>query len=282
MTKRIILFFLLFCKIAYAQDLIVTKNGDSINCKILERKGPILIFETTSGKLKTKKGVNTNAILKTEKNYYFITNDIDKESNFVLNFGYNKSVLTKYYRETNIDIYDKYFSKLTNGRTVHLDMTYWVFKRVGARLSYDNYYSTSSEDTMPMYNNNGVLVNYFLQEDLNIHSLSPGICYRTPIFSHKNNLILSASYEYNMFFNPYSINDFNAEMQAKSSGVNFGASLERTINNHFNIGFNVKYRFSKIENIDFVYDGNFVNYIYDEEDKLNLNRYDVGIIIGIK
>lgn len=281
MKKNLLILLILISKNSFAQDLIVTNLGDSINCKITKSKGPFVLYDITTNNTTSSIAINSNTIRKIEKNYFQKNVEIEKESDLVLNIGYNKSTLTKYYKKQNIEVYDNYFINLTNGRTFHSDLTYWTFKRYGVRISYDNFNSSTNEDSMPI-NINGTINYFHFQEELTIHSISPGICFRTPIYNPKNNLILAASYEYNFYFNPYYVDKDNAEVQSNSSGVNFCAALERKVNTHFNIGLNFKYRFSKLKDINFVYSGSSNNYILDEEDKLVINRYDIGISIGIK
>lgn len=83
MMKRVFLYFVTFCLAALnsqAQDLIVTNNGDSINCKITQTTNEHVYFTIKDGNEIRNTTLPLNQIITHQKNYYSVS-DSPKNQN---------------------------------------------------------------------------------------------------------------------------------------------------------------------------------------------------------
>lgn len=294
MKKILLILIILISRNSFAQDLIVTNNNDSINCLILEKKGSFLIYKKKIGNTYQFGSIKQEFVSKTELQFYNVNPALIKQSidpntqifkpEFFLTFEVNKSTLINYVVKSSNKTSDSINAVLAKSVSFSPAFEYWLSKKVGIGVKYEFYNSKASEDRYPVYlNSSSFPPTYFeLEEEIFIHTISPKLIFRTPVFNEKNYIFFHVMYNYNfykdliLYTEKISKQDYSTETRSKKSGFGFSAGYEYHATKNLKFGFISSYQFCEIDNI-------FVNGKEIEltaANKLNLNRFNLGLIVG--
>lgn len=278
---------LLTSKTTFSQDLLVTNTNDSINCIIDGPKGSFLLYKVLEEGKIVSKAIRIDNVTFSAKNYYKY--DISKQvtlknkinNRTVFNVGFEYTNLYKFFDEGKTPELNSYLKDLSTNYAAHLEIHYLLTKRIGIGFRYNLYNSSAREDSMP-YVNYGSTYYLNFKDDLTIHTFSPEIIFRTPIYKDFYVLRLSLGPDFNLYSNPYSINGYDYEVKSTKYGYSFGVTNEFILSD--NIGFTVFARYSNaiINKIDFIENGNSSEINLTGFEKININRYSIGASILIR
>lgn len=288
-----LLLIVLISKVTQAQDLLVTTNGDSINCKIVDEKGSFVLYKILEGDSYVSRAINKQSISKSENGFYLrnpelaknnsnSTSKKQKYSSTNFNIGYNRLKLLDFYSSSGMEVIDKYNESLANGMGFNLELKRWFTKRLGIDIRYDLYSSKALEYKMPYTNPLGSTSYGPFSDKIKIHTFSPGFAFRTPIANENNYLIINTSFDYNLYINDFTYLGTPGKLKSKRYGYSFGMSYERVLNKNFAIGLNAKYRISSLNKVGLYVNGDFDEIDLTEEQEISINRYSFGLYLGIR
>lgn len=291
MKKLILILFIFICNNTFSQDLIVTNNNDSINCKIIERKGSFIIYKIKIGDEFQTRSVKEEFVLNTAPQFYVINPSLVKQekvalntdfkNEFYLTFEINRSSLNEFAKNTGDAKIDAINDNLSSAISFSPIIEIWLSKKIGIGLKYEYYKSTAQDDNFPLYYGS-FPVYYRLNEEITIHTLSPKLNFRTPIQKDKSYLVFSAMYNYNFYNDILLFTDKNypsqitAELSTKKSGFGFSAGFEYHTLENIKIGFITGYSFCLLDEIYL----NATQIQLTAANKINLNRINLGLFIG--
>ncbi len=274
-----------------SQDLIVTSNNDSINCQITEKRGSFLVYKIKVDGEYQSRAIKEDLILKTETNFYnnnpyLIKKENQKSSIYpycFLNFGINRSWLTDYAQETNDAELDALYNKLSKNFSFSPEIELWLNNKIGLGMKYEYYYSKAEDNDM-IFVNGPYTYHYEVKDEINIHTISPKLNFRTPLKNDNNYLCFSVMYDYNLFNELISITDKSSnvkgssELKGKKSGFGFSAAYEHHLSKNIKLGFLSSYKFCSIDKVEV----DDVEVELSGANKINLNRLNFGFYIGFR
>ena len=284
----IILLVIFFVKDSFSQDLIVTTNKDSIECKIIK----IDSIETSIRKTNstTFDKISNDKISNFTIGYY--RNLIDaRDSKFYykrkasFHFGVYHNTFFNYTSRNGIIPSGVILSDMNRTLSYVVGLNYWKRNKNGIGISFD--YFTSKSDYLSLknlYTSNEVL----LHEDLKIKILSFNILRRWEFRGrYRNQIIFIPSIDWG-FFNA-TTNEFYwpryryqpVEYYKKNLGLGISLAYERNINRHLNIGVKTQYRFSQMYKVY-----RKMNDLSELEqlthtERLVLSKFQVGVYLNI-
>lgn len=275
----------------YGQDLIVTKNNDSINCQIVEEKGSYLIYKTKIDGLVQQNSIKLDFVLNTEHNYYIynpkqtIKKKSEDKSNsiYYLLFGISNSSLTDYAVESgNIEI-NALNKTLSNAISFNTEIEFCLKEKFGIGLRYEYYKSRAQDDDILLLVN-GVNYHFYVKEELRLHTLSPKINFKTSLINNKNHITFSAMYDYNFYFDDAFLKEenftyiINSKVKSRKSGFGFSAGYEYHILPSVKIGLITSYKFCTIDAV--IVNDELVSLSGGNE--ININRLSFGMYVGFR
>lgn len=274
--------------IAFAQDLLVTKSLDSINCKIEGTKGSFTIYKIIENGGLTTKAINADNILIVKYNYYaYKIENWDQAKNpksnklrTSFNIGVDYTQLYKFTNPIGVDEFDEYMEDLITAYSLHLEIQQTISKRFGLAFRYDLFSSNAIENEMPVKINN---TTYYIQfkDDLTMHTFSPSLLFRTPVVNKFYHITVLTGLDYTIYKNPFRIDVDNYETSAKNFGFSIGLINEFTLNENFGLAINARYRNAIIDKVDFYSNGSTNEVELNGLEKINISRYSIGLSLMI-
>jgi hypothetical protein len=274
---------------AYAQDLIVTHEGDSLNCKITKIKKDHIYF-TFSYKNEIRSTLLPISNVRFHQYNYYQTTEVPKEkvvgySNYqhfriALNGGFSYQI-AKVAEDVPRDFKD-YVKDLKSGYHIGGDITYYISEPLGFGIKYYLFKSSNSLDNVYAYDNYGNITYGKMSDDVTTSFIGPTFSVR--LFNHKktNAFLMNLSLGYmgysddKVLIDPYKIT-------GSTLGFAFDVGYDIGLSKHLSLGFQI----SCITGTLFEYkldDGVTSTTIKLEKDKYeSLNRLDfsVGLRFGI-
>ncbi len=218
----------LITNFAHSQDLIVTNNGDSINCKITRVKNENIYF-TFKHKNEVRETLLPIITVKTHQvDYFKLTeipniegkkNDTFQRFRFALNGGYSYRT-AKVAENVPYDFRD-YTKALKSGYHLGTDLTYFFTDFMGAGVKYQMFKSSNSLDGIYIENEYGERKYGKMSDDLTISFIGPSFSTRLLNHNKNNALILNLSLGYMRYVNNNVIVD-----SYKITGGTLGSSLD--------------------------------------------------------
>ncbi|TLX73071.1 hypothetical protein E9993_16560 [Labilibacter sediminis] len=192
MKKIIIaLSFILFAQLTSAQDLIITQDGDSINCQITKIKKDFIYFRFIND------GEAQNSLIPNEEVKTYI-NDYDtevqipkvdplKSPSLIKKDNYRKFRIGGYggysYQLARVSSsvppdFKDYVKKLKSGYHYGADATYFISENTGLGIKYTMFRSKNSMDNIYITYDNGDTEYGRMSDDLFISFVGPNLVYR--------------------------------------------------------------------------------------------------------
>ena len=284
MKKLLVIFFLVFTtNTIFSQDLIVTNEGDSINCKITKVKIDNVYF-TFKYKNEFRSTLLPVVKIKTHKfNYYAISEvpkskivGVDKYNHFRLaisgGYGYRIGAISD---DTPSD-FKEYTKELKKGYNYSGDLTYFFTKYMGFGLKYNFFNATNSMDNIYVESMDGNRRYGKMSDDISITFIGPTFTTRI-IKANKNDaLIMNVGVGYMGYENNMVLID-KYKISGSSVGLTFDIGYDIELSSNLALGFQLS-----------IITGNLFQYELDdgltkktiklEEGKYeSLNRIDLSV-----
>lgn len=265
-----------------AQDLIVTNDGDSINCKITNVK-PDNIYFTFKHKDEIR---NTLLPKKSVKNYqfeYYQTSEVPKVKSqgygsyqhfrIALNAGY--SYLTAKVAESVPSDFKSYIKGLKSGYHFGGDLAYYFNEPLGVGIKYYIFKSSNRMDNIFVDDLDDRRYG-IMSDDLTISFIGPTFSTRLLNENKNNALLMNLSLGYMGYSNDKVIVD-KYKMTGSTLGLSLDIGYDIGLSENLALGFQVSLLTGVLSKYDWN-DGTTTQTIKLEKDEYeNLNRIDLSI-----
>lgn len=242
--KKIFTLFsiVIFTISAYAQDLIVTNSGDSINCKITKVKKDYIFFTfLNEGKI-----ANTIIAVSSVKDYKFKHSKImtiNKKDlpgycqhfRLALNAGYSYDLVK--ISDNNPSEFREYFTDLKSGYHLGTDLTYYLNQRIGVGLKY-SFFQTSNEINIYLQNEDGTRRYGTMRDDITISFIGPTFSTRHFNAKKENAWITGLSIGYMKYTNDGIFID-HYKQTGSTIGMILDLGYDIGLSENFSLGFQV-------------------------------------------
>lgn len=283
--------FLSYFKLT-AQDLVVTKKGDSLRCKIESEDAHFMHITIGNGPTQRKILMSYDLVRYSEVNFYsklektpsedeyYAPRSNNSASKFRLMINGGLGYLTaKLSPSISPSLYD-YYNDLRKGFTFNSALDYFFIPTIGAGISYSLFRSKNTLYPVSVLNTvSGQVLIGKLQDDITVNYIGPRFVLR---YTSKNkNAVFSPYFSlgYARFQNKaILINSFT--ITSSTLGRKLGFDLEYRLDNTVFIGFDASYTSLILSKIDVESNGKktTINLKKDEYD--NESRAD--ILVGLR
>jgi hypothetical protein len=280
--------FILITGLVYSQDLIITNQGDSIDCKITKVSDGIVYFNYKQND-EIRNTLLPNSEIKFRQLNYYQMNDSTKEASefhrgyqkfrVALNGGYSYRT-AKLAEGVQTDFMD-YTKELKSGYHLGADFTYFYNESFGFGFKYCLFNSSNSMDNVYLEDNNGNRLYGKMSDNIKISYFGPSFSTRQYSFKNSNVFYMSGSLGYFGYVNDaVFVDDF--KISGKTLGLSLGVGYDVKLSEDLSLGF----QFSILRGLMTKYDltdGGYTEEIQLEQGSYeSLNRIDfsVGLVFG--
>lgn len=279
----IIALLILIANTIYSQDLIVTNDGDSINCKITKVKTDNIYF-TFKHKDEIRSTLLPKSSVKTHQFQYYQTSEVPKEKvvgyenyqhfRLAVNGGY--SYQTAKVAENVPSDFKDYIKELKSGYHFGGDLTYYFTEPLGFGIKYYLFKSSNSLDNIYVEDINGNRTYGKMSDDLTISFIGP--TFSTRLLSHdkKNAFLMNLSLGYMGYSNDKVIID-KYKMTGSTMGLSFDVGYDIGLSENLSLGFQISFLTGTLFEYDWN-DGTKTETIKLEKGEYeSLNRIDFSV-----
>lgn len=255
-TVLLTMFFIFFLNIKLiAQDLIVTFEGDSINCKITQILDERIFFSYFNKGERVKTMVSMQDVRYYETNYYvdnmesvpYYRRDGHSAFDVVLGGGYT-------YRTASIDpnlnqFLKDYIKGIKSGFVIGADAVYYFTDQYGAGLKYNSAFYSNRVDNVIITYPDGTVRNGTVSDRIHISFIGPAFHTRKFTGMTENCLSLSMAIGYMKYYNDSKVIDpiiFNSE----TLGIAVDASYEFQLGDATSLGVRLSYVTGTLTELD--------------------------------
>lgn len=254
-----------------AQDLIVTSEGDSINCKITKQKENHLYFTFKHGDEIRNTLLPMNQITAHQYNFYpeTVAPEVKKiRSNdysrwrLAFNGGFSKETA----RISNqVPAQQREFVEdLMSGTNISADVNYYFSESIGAGFKYLNFSSSTDVATTP----------YRTEEfTLDIDFIGPCVSTRLLNASKKNALFLNMGIGYVGYH--FDLN--TSSIKGKTAGLLYDVGYDIGISEKMSIGLQLSYLMGQLTKYEMIQGNNKQTVELEEGNYESLNRLDFSV-----
>ncbi|HAN79564.1 MAG TPA: hypothetical protein DCQ31_18280 [Bacteroidales bacterium] len=287
--KKIFIFALLavIANSIVAQDLIITSEGDSINCKITKVKNDFVYF-TFKHNDQIRSTLLPKINVKAHIFNYYQTGEVPKEKvigfenykhfRFAVNGGY--SYLTAKVAESVPADFKNYVNDLKSGYNFGSDLTYYFTEPLGVGVKYYVLKSSNSLDDIYLQYNNGNVAYGKMSDDLTISFIGPMFSTRLLNKNKSNAFIMNLSLGYIDYSNNKTLID-KYKMSSGTMGLSYDIGYDIGLTENLLLGFQISFITATLTEYDW-FDGTTTETIKLEKGQFeSLNRIDFSIGIRL-
>nr|WP_319401432.1 hypothetical protein [uncultured Carboxylicivirga sp.] len=281
MKKILFILSLLVSINTFAQDLIVTTHGDSINCRINKEKGDYIYFAFKQNDEIRNTLISTSEVKYHQLNFFeqsqIKDEDLKKKVDYqqlriAINGGYSYRI-AKLQDEIPNDLRD-YVKKLKNGFHLTGDITYFFSEPLGAglKLSYFN-----ASNTMHVLNPESTgYTNVEMSDDIDIFFIGPSFNTRLYDKNKRNAFLMSMAIGYMDYTdNGRLVN--SVKISGSTLGMSFDMGYDVYLSDNFSLGFQLSFLAGTLTKIE-QFDGISTTTVKLEENQYeNLARIDFSV-----
>ncbi len=241
----------------------------------------LTFFISVESIAKVKLNENNNEII---SRYEVHTNsEKNKFSNkFHFHLGMSYNLLFGYNIRNNPPNFSKTNKLFNSGYSYSLESIYWIKPKTGVGMAYE-YYNKQSNEVHEIH-----YPIYYYNERLRLNTFSLNIYRRLTIVNHKNNLLFNIGVNLSDYYTKVNnIIDYgyykiysDDKYTKLILGGELGASYERTITKHLNIGLRAQLKYSETNKVYIQIKDGEKEYtkLYDT-DRINLSRASIGLYL---
>lgn len=279
----IIAFMLLIANSIYSQDLIVTHDGDSINCKITKVKTENIYF-TFKYKNEIRNTLLPIAKVKTHQFNYYQTNEVPKEKvvgyqnyqhfRLAVNGGY--SYQTAKVAESVPSDFKDYIRALKSGYHLGGDITYFFTEPLGFGVKYHLFKSSNSMDNIYIEESDGHRTYGKMSDDVTISFLGPSFSTRVLSYDKRNSFLMNIALGYMQYANDKVVID-KYKMTGSTVGLSFDFGYDIGLTKNLSLGLQLSFLTGTLFKYD-LNDGTTTETIkLDQGEYESLNRIDLSV-----
>nr|NQU90034.1 hypothetical protein [Bacteroidota bacterium] len=284
---HLIIVFLLLSKLILSQDLIVTPNGDSINCKITKITNDFIFFfyrdnddirntllPSDKVKLYARGFYRQNVISDgtVVKNRTLV--DDFPRFRMALNGGW--SYRTAKLSDAIPSDFEQYMRKLKSGYHINGDLSYFISEQLGFGIKY-NYSNFKSElnDIIVILPDSTIQTGK-MSDNIHIQFIGPFVSFRTLDMNNINSIYFNMAFGY-LSFKDDAVLISRYKLTGKSAGLYFDMGYDFSVSKDLVLGIQLSYLISSLSKYD-LDDGTNIQTIKLEEGNYeSLSRLDLSI-----
>lgn len=231
--------------LAHAQDLIVTNEGDSINCKITKVKADNIYF-TFNHKGEIRSTLLPISDIKLHQFNFYQTSEVPKDKivgyvndqrfRIAVNGGYSYHT-AKVGNSVPSDFKD-YIKKLKSGYIVSGDLTYYISEPLGLGVKYALSKYTNSLNNIYLEDMNGNRTYGKMQDEISISFIGPSVSSRFLNHDKSNAFIMSLSLGYMGYTNNKVVID-KYKITGSTMGMALDLGYDIGLNENLSLGFQI-------------------------------------------
>ena len=207
MKKYLIIIIITYFSInVFSQDLIITNEGDTLNCKITKVKTDNIYF-TFKHKEEIRNTLLPLLSVKTYKYDYFTTSEVPKEKiktkenyqkvRLALNGGYS-NLTGKVGSDIPAD-FKNYVTELKSGFHFAGDLTYYISEPIGIGLKYSLFKTSNSISGVYIENEFGQRSYGKMSDDISVSFIGPMFSTRMLSDNKKNSFFMNLAFGYMIY-----------------------------------------------------------------------------------
>lgn len=273
----------------FSQDLIVTTNGDSINCKILKIKSDYIYFT-----LKHKEEIRNTLLqisdVTTHQFDFYTISEVPKEKivgyeNYphfraAVNAGYSHRI-AKIAPEVD-PFYKNYIDELKSGFHFGADGRYFCTERLGIGLNFNLFKSSNSLGNVWVEDAYGDRVYGIMSDNMTILFLGPSVSSRFLNHNQKNAFIMGVSIGYLGYFNNSKVVIEKVKISGKTLGVSYDLGYDFGLSENLSLGLQVSFLAGNISKFKYTFGSITRTVELPDESTENLSRIDFSAVFSFR
>lgn len=267
-----------------AQDLIVTKNNDSINCHIDKVKEDYIYFTFRNNEDIEKTLISQKDVQEYKLKFYDEKKYLEKPIRiasedfthwrFAIQGGY--SYHTSKLDKNILPEFRDYAEELRSGLHFSADGTYFFSKNIGVGLICSFFHSENSMPNIYVKDKFGNKTYGELKDNINILFIAPSFVYRYLHNKDKNTFIYKAGIGYSRYSNESVIVN-SYELAGNSLGMLFDLGYEISLSEKIAVGIEVGYLFGNLSKLTIGDGKKKVTKKFEKDELMSLNRLDFSV-----
>lgn len=231
----------------FSQDLIVTNEGDSINCKITKVKKDNIYF-TFKHKDEIRSTLLPMTSVKVHQSDYYQISEVPEEKvmgyenyqhfRFAVNGGY--SYQTAKVSEIVPSDFKDYVKGLKSGYHFGGDLTYYFTEPLGFGIKYYQFKSSNSLANIYLEDSDGNRTYGKMSDDLTISFIGPTFSTRLLNHNKNNALLMNLSLGYMGYLNDKVIID-KYKMTGNTMGLSVDVGYDIGLSEYLSLGFQISF-----------------------------------------
>ncbi|MEK6476554.1 hypothetical protein WJR50_03430 [Catalinimonas sp. 4WD22] len=275
--------FIFISNSIFSQDLIVTNEGDSINCKITKVKSDNIYFT-----FKHRKEIRSTLLLMSNVKYhqldYYQTSEVPKEKvvgyenyqhfRIAINGGYSYQIAKV--AESVRSAFKDYIQELKSGYHFGGEVTYYFSEPLGVGVKYNVFKSSNSIDNIYLKDTYGNKTYHKMSDDLTISFIGPTFSTRLLNHDKSNAFLMNLALGYIAYSNDKVVID-DYKMTGSTMGLTFDVGYDIGLSENLSLGFQISLLTGALNEYDWN-DGTITETIELEEGEYeSLNRIDFSV-----
>jgi hypothetical protein len=270
--------------ILHAQDLIVTQEGDSLNCKITKIKSDNIYFTFKYNEDIRSTLLPVDQVVNYQYDYYqtaeipadkIVNNEIYPHFRAAITGGWSNRI-AKISKEV-LDDFKSYMNDLKSGSHYNLDFSYYFTELVGVGLKYSTYLSKNEIDNVYQTLPDGSTQYGKMSDDIRIDFIGPFFSMRYLNASKKNCFLMNFGLGYMGYKDKGIVVSQNGAIKGYTAGFCFDIGYDMGISKNFALGIQLSLFGGTLSQYDQSI-GNHTETVKLEKDNYeNLSRIDLSI-----
>jgi hypothetical protein len=284
--KKILILFVsaFFTFTGFSQDLIVTNEGDSLNCKITKIE-PDKIHFTHNHNGELRETFLPVSSVKVYQQDYFDKPDIplakaQNRGNYprvrlAAQGGWSYRIAKT--PEGMSSLLEEYVKDLKSGYNLGADFSYFINEGIGLGFKYNYYKSNNHMDDVYIEYDDGTMDYGIMEDNIAINFYGPGFYTRSLSSNHNNALIAAISLGYISYKNEavFITEDFTIE--GSSFGMVLDLGYDIGISDDMAIGLQLSFTLGTLSKLEVDYGSHTETIELDPDNYENLSRIDLSI-----
>lgn len=280
----ILLLLIFFISSSHAQDLIVTNEGDSLNCKITKQDTDYIYFTFNhKGEIRNTL-LEISSILSFQNNYY-AKPEIPRGKSMVKH-SYPKIRIAVQggwsYRIAKVPVglesfYEDYIRQLKSGYNLGADFNYFITESLGLGFKYNYFNSKNRIDEVYVENEDGSMESGPMEDNININFYGPSLTSRVLSVNKNSAFITAVGLGYLSYKNKAYFIDDNLTISGNTFGMVLDLGYDIGLSEQMALGLQLSFTLGTLRKLEIDY-GNYIDTIeLESESYENLSRIDLSI-----
>ncbi|OFX69203.1 MAG: hypothetical protein A2X12_11530 [Bacteroidetes bacterium GWE2_29_8] len=279
----ILIIFLTFEQL-FAQDLIVTKENDSINCKITKVKNNIVFFIRKHNTNFNNNLLSINQISSTKYNYYkddaISTEKISLYNEFYPhwrlsgNKGYNY-LIGIISNDVSYE-FKQYVKELKKGTNYSIDLSYYMKNKFGVGFQYKLFHTFNEMDNIYIITSTGATKYGKMSDDITTVFIGPFFTTRLLSMNKLNAFVANIGIGFINYYDKKVVVD-NYTITANTIGLSFGVGYDVGLSKNIAVGMQLAFTLGGLSEYQ-LKDGSSTQTVKLPSDSYeSLNRIDLSL-----